>query len=143
MSAYLETEGGARKKIRKDGALGLGVDLYKEGKFSEAVSQFGKYLEEEQSIEDRKVCLYNRGMAHCKLGLYRMALQDGEQCIRMDRYWAMGYKCKGMALEGMKRPTVAVSTYLYGQKHCTNMDPKTDLVLGPLIKRLNREIGFL
>ena len=80
----------------------LWVKLFKEGKYAEAVSEFGKYLETELSNKDRKVCHYNRGMAHCSLGQYRMALLDGDQCIQMDRYWAKGYKCKGMPLEGMK-----------------------------------------
>ena len=101
MSVEPETGGGgARKKTKNNGALG--VKLFKEGKYAEAVSEFGKYLETELSNKDRKVCHYNRGMAHCSLGQYRMALLDGDQCIQMDRYWAKGYKCMGMPLEGMK-----------------------------------------
>ena len=51
--------------------------------------------------ENKKVAHYNRGMAHYNLGQYDSAVEDGEECLKIDPFWTKGYKCKGLALEGM------------------------------------------
>lgn len=121
----------------------LGVDFFKEGKYKEAITEFTTYLKTELDAGNRKVAHYNRGMAHYKLGHYDNALKDGEECLKIDPFWAKGYKCKGLALEGMGRLTDAMETFLDGDKMCSGHNQNTDAVLREFIKRLNRVTGFL
>ena len=120
-----------------------GVELFKKGKYKEAITQFTSYLRIEQDDRNKRVAHYNRGMARYYLGQYDSALADGEECLKIDPFWAKGYKCKGLALEGMGRPRDAAETFLDGKKMCCNHDPNTEAVLHELIKRLNRDTGFL
>ena len=120
-----------------------GVELFKEGKYKEAITQFTMYLKTEEDDKNKKVAHYNRGMAYYNLGQYDNALEDGEECLKIDPYWAKGYKCKGLAMEGMGRPRDAVETFLDGKKICSGRDPNAKAVLHELIKRLNRVTGFL
>ena len=121
----------------------LGVNFFKEGKYNEAIAEFTTYLKTELDAGNRKVAHYNRGMAHYKLGHYDNALQDGEECLKIDPFWEKGYKCKGLALEGMGRLTDAMETYFDGEKICSGYDQNTVAVLHEVIKRLNRVTGFL
>ena len=119
------------------------MELFKEGKYKEAITQFTTYLKTEQDDKNKKVAHYNRGMSYYNLGQHDSALEDGEECLKIDPFWAKGYKCRGLALEGMGRPTAAVETFLDGQKMCSEHDQNTGTVLCELIKRLNRITGFL
>ena len=121
----------------------LGVELFKEGKYKEAITKFTAYLKTEGDDGNKKVAHYNRGMAHNKLGQHDSALEDGEECIKIDPLWAKGYKCKGLALEGMGRLRDAEETFLDGEKMCGGHDQNTAAVLHELVKRLNRVTGFL
>ena len=120
-----------------------GVELFKEGKYKEAISQFTTYLNMMPDNENKKVAHYNRGMAYNKLGQHDNALEDGEECLKIDPYWAKGYKCKGLALEGMGRPRDAEGTFLDGKKMCVGIDQNAEAVLNEPIKRLNKVTGFL
>ena len=109
--------------IQKGGRPGAeGVKLFKEGKYAEAISEFSKYLDTSPDDTEKKVAHYNRGMAHHHLGQHIKALEDGEECIKMDPFWAKGYKCKGMALERMNKPRDAIDTLLNGQKLSFEVD---------------------
>ena len=131
---------GSEKRVRP-GAKG--VVLFKDGKYTEAISEFTKYLESEIDDTEKKVAHYNRGMAHHHLGKHSEALEDGEKCVKIDPFWAKGYKCKGVALEGMRKPRDAIDTLLNGQKMCFELDQNTSIILDPLINRLNKETGFI
>lgn len=133
--------GNEEKKRRGPGAKG--VELFKEGKYEEATIEFSKFLQTMSEDEDKKVAHYNRGMAHNKLGQHDSALKDAEECLKIDPFWAKGYKCKGLALEGMGRLRDAEETLLDGKKLCSGHDQNTKSVLNELIKRLNRVTGFL
>ena len=121
----------------------LGVELFKVGKYKEAITEFTAYLKTERDNRNKKVAHYNRGMAHNKLGQHDSALEDGEECLKIDPFWAKGYKCKGLALEGMGRLRDAEETFLDGKKMCSGHDQNTEAVLLELVKRLNRVTGFL
>ena len=121
----------------------LGVELFKVGKYKEAITEFTTYLKTERDYGNKKVAHYNRGMAHNKLGQHDSALEDGEECLKIDPFWAKGYKCKGLALEGMGRPRDAMETFVDGDKMCSRHDHNTEAVLHELIKRLNRVTGFI
>ena len=117
--------------------------MFKEGKYKEAITQFTTYLKTEQDHKNKKVAHYNRGMSYYNLGQHDSALEDGEECLNLDPFWAKGYKCKGLALEGMGKPNDAIETFLDGQKMCSGHDQNAEAVLWELIKRLNRVTGFL
>ena len=134
-------ENGENGKGKKTGAKG--VELFKEGKYKEAITLFTTYLKTERDDENKKVAYYNRGMAYYNLGQHENALEDGEECLKINPFWAKGYKCKGLALEGMGRPRNAAETFLDGQKMCCKYDQNTESVLRELIKRINRVTGFL
>eukprot|EP00092_Neocalanus_flemingeri_P033283 GFUD01036195.1.p1 GENE.GFUD01036195.1~~GFUD01036195.1.p1 ORF type:complete len:617 (-),score=147.89 GFUD01036195.1:90-1712(-) len=82
-------------------------------------------------------------MAHHYLGQHIEALEDGAHCVKIDPFWAKGYKCKGLALEGMKKPRDAIDTLLNGQKMTVDVDKNASKILDKLIRRLNKETGYL
>ena len=82
-------------------------------------------------------------MSYYNLGQYDSALKDGEECLKIDPLWAKGYKCKELVLEGMRRPRDAEETLLDGRKMCNGHDQNFKAVLDDIIKRLNKETGFL
>jgi hypothetical protein len=63
--------------------------------------------------------------------------------MKIDPNWAKGYKCKGLALEGMGRAVEAIELLFDGTKMCGGRDPNAKEVLDDLIQRLNRATGFL
>ena len=117
--------------------------MFKDGKYKEAITEFTTYLKTERNNRNKKVAHYNRGMAHNKLGQHDSALEDGEECMKIDPFWAKGYKCKGLALEGMRRLRDAEETFLDSKKMCSGHDQNTEVVLHELVKRLNRVTGLL
>ena len=114
-----------------------GVELFKEGKYEEAINEFNKFLKTMPDDENKKVALYNRGMSYHTLGKHDMALKDGESCQKIDPCWIKGYKLSGLALEGLEKFKDAIDTFLNGQKMCSSLDESTDVIFNPLIERLN------
>ncbi len=143
MFHYFKGMAGSEKRERSGRPGAKGVELFKGGKYEEAINEFTKFLKTMPDDENKKVAHYNRGMSYYNLGQHDSALQDGEECLKIDPFWAKGYKCKGLALEEMGRPRDAVETFLDGQKVCIGHDQNTEAVLRELIKRLNRVTGFL
>lgn len=127
--------GNEEKKRGRPGAKG--VELFKKGKYEEAINEFSKFLKTMPDGENKKVALYNRGMSYHSLGQHDMALKDGKSCLKIDPGWVKGYKCSGLALEGLGKYKDAIDTFLNGQKMCNSLDESTDAILNPLIERLN------
>ena len=67
-----EENEGPRKKTKNNGALG--VKLFKEGKYAEAVSEFGKYLETVPGISRNS--LSSREPGHIPAGVLLVSLLD-------------------------------------------------------------------
>ncbi len=74
--------------------------MFKEGKYKEAITQFTTYLKNEQDDKNKKVAHYNREMSYYNLGQHDSALEDGEECLKIDPFWAKGYKCRGWLWKG-------------------------------------------
>jgi tetratricopeptide (TPR) repeat protein len=126
------------EKVKKSGKPGAeAVKLFKAGEYEKAINEFTTFLITIPDDENKKVAHYNRGMAHYNLGQYDMALEDGESCLKIDPFWIKGYKCKGLALEGLGKPDDAIDALLNGQKMCSSHGDNTDTILNPLIERLN------
>ena len=132
-----------RKKGETGRPVAKGVEFFKEGKYEEAIKEFTKFLKTMPDDGNKKVAHYNRGMAYYNLGQYGSALEDGEECLKIDPFWSKGYKCKGFALEGMGRLRDAEETFLDGKKMSDGLDPNTEAILGESVKRLNRVTGLL
>ena len=131
-------KGMARNEKKKRGRPGAkGVELFKEGKYEEAINEFSMFLKTMPDDENKKVALYNRGMSYHYLGQHDMALKDGDICQKIDPYWAKGYKCSGLALEGLGKHKDAIDAFLNGQKMCSSLDENSDTILNPLIDKLN------
>ena len=129
------------KQVERPGAKG--VELFKKEKYEEAINEFTKFLKTMPDDVNKKVVHYNRGMAYYNLKQYDRALEDGEECLRIDPFWTKGYKCKGLALEGMGRLTDAEEAFLDGEKMSDGRDPNTEAILRESVTRLNRVTGLL
>ena len=123
------------KKVGKPGTKG--VKLFKEGNYGEAINEFTKFLKTMPDDGNQKVALYNRGMSYYSIGKHEMSLKDGQSCLKIDPFWVKGYKCLGLALEGLGKRKEAVDTFLNGKKMCSSHDENTDAILNPLIERCN------
>jgi len=120
-----------------------GVKLFKDENYVEAILEFSKYLGTNPDERERKTAHYNRGMSHNMLEQHKEALEDGENCVRIDPFWAKGYKCKAVALEGLDRPGEALDILLNGRKLTIGVDKNTTKILDPLIKLLNKHKGVI
>ena len=101
------------KKVGKPG--NEGVKLFKGGNYEEAINEYTEFLKTMPDDGNKKVAHYNRGMAYYNLGQHDMALNEGESCLKIDPFWVKGYKCLGLALEGLGKHREAVDTFLNGQ----------------------------
>ena len=117
------------------------MKLFQAGKFKEASAAFSKWLDSNHNAPDkeRKVARYNRARCFHKMGNYEESLRDAETCIKIDPFWAKGYKCKSQALEGMNRPMEAIKVLLDGSKIAEGIDDD----YREIIARLNKLTGFL
>ena len=137
---YAFKEMAEHEKKEKGGTgrpVAIGVELFKGGKYEEAINEFTKFLTTMPDDGNKKVAHYNRGMAYYNLGQHDMALKDGESCLKIDSFWAKGYKCLGLALEGLGKRKEAVDTFTNGKKMCSSRDENADAILNPLIERSN------
>ena len=127
------------EKAKKGGRPGTkGVELFKAGKYEEAINEFTTFLKTTPNDGNKKVALYNRGMSYYNLGQHDSALKDGESCLNIDPFWVKGYKCLGLAFEGLGKHQEAVDTFLNGKKICSSRDENAAAILNPLIERCNR-----
>ena len=118
-----------------------GVELFRAGRFQEASTEFTKLLKAHPNAPDRakKITHYNRARAFYNIGNHQDSLKDAEACIKIDPFWDKGYKCKGLALEGLKRPWDAMEVILDGAKLAEGVD---DDDYKEIIERLNKKTGF-
>jgi len=58
----------------------------------------------------------NRSACYANIQEYQKALEDGEQCVKLNPQWARGYSRKGLALFYLNRIEDAIKTYEEGLK---------------------------
>lgn len=71
-----------------------GVDLYDQGRFSEAIVEFNEAIELEPEMAE---AYCNRGAAYIQLGNYERAIEDLDEAIRFDPQYADAYRNRGFA----------------------------------------------
>eukprot|EP00761_Pharyngomonas_kirbyi_P012836 gb/GECH01012863.1/.p1 GENE.gb/GECH01012863.1/~~gb/GECH01012863.1/.p1 ORF type:complete len:568 (+),score=202.42 gb/GECH01012863.1/:1-1704(+) len=91
-----------------------GNNAFKEGKHQEAIDFFSKAIE---CDDTNHVFFSNRSACYAKLEKYDKALEDADQCIKVNPTWPKGYTRKGAALEFMGRNEDALEAYNEGLKH--------------------------
>lgn len=103
--------------IAADQAKERGNKAYSSGNYKDAVSCFNEAISiaKKESISD-KVYFSNRCAAYLKLDDGQNALNDANECIKLDENWAKGYSRKGAALFALKRYQDAAAAYKSGLK---------------------------
>jgi tetratricopeptide (TPR) repeat protein len=93
-----------------------GNSAWASGNYLSAIESFGKAIEKDTTKDSEflKVLYSNRSAAYLKLGHNKEALDDAEQCIKLDQKWSKGYARKGDALLAAKNATQAYNAYNTG-----------------------------
>jgi len=89
------------------------------GKEKEAVEHYSSAIALDST---NHVFFSNRSAAYCKLQQYDKALEDAEECIKLNPTWSKGYSRKAAALEFMGRFEDVVKAYEEG----LNIDPNNE-----------------
>ncbi|CAD5121870.1 DgyrCDS10333 [Dimorphilus gyrociliatus] len=85
-----------------------GNEFFTQGKFPEAISFYTEAIK--RNPEDPKL-FSNRAACYTKLAEFNLALQDCEECIRLDPKFIKGYLRKGANLLAMKEMSKASDAY--------------------------------
>jgi tetratricopeptide (TPR) repeat protein len=101
-----------------------GNTFFAEGKFKQAVVMYSKAIR--MSPSDSHVYLSNRSAALLKCDRHHLALDDAEECIRLQPAWVKGYFRKIAALLSMEEYQKAYDTILQG----LDIAPEDDFFLG-------------
>eukprot|EP01028_Stygiella_incarcerata_P005487 TRINITY_DN2310_c1_g1_i1.p1 TRINITY_DN2310_c1_g1~~TRINITY_DN2310_c1_g1_i1.p1 ORF type:complete len:343 (-),score=119.12 TRINITY_DN2310_c1_g1_i1:87-1115(-) len=101
-----------------------GNALFKEEKFKQSVVMYSKALR--MNPPDMHVYLSNRSAALLKCDRHHLALEDAEECIRLQPTWVKGYFRKIAALLSMEEYQKAYDTIIQG----LDIEPENDFFLG-------------
>jgi len=93
-----------------------GNKFFTQGNYLEAIKWYTKAIEESPS----HIYYSNRSACYTALGELQKAIEDSEQCIKLDPKWAKGYYRKGNALAMLHRHNEALEVLQVGN----NLDPK-------------------
>jgi len=127
-------------KQRAEAAKEKGNRAFGEGNFDEAIRQYSEAIK----IDARNhVYFSNRSAAYAGKNMWAQALEDSEQCIRLNRTWGKGYYRKAVALLGQNKLTEAQRALTEGLSvDGANADLRTKLQeVQTLIERAHKFIG--
>lgn len=93
-----------------------GNKFFSQGNYSEAIKWYSKAIGEVPS----HIYYSNRSACYTALGEYQKAVDDSDQCIKLDSKWAKGYYRRGNALTFLHRHDEALQALEMGNK----LDPK-------------------
>jgi Flp pilus assembly protein TadD len=86
----------------------LGLALFDQGKFKEAVEHFSRAISMKQ---DEAIFRYNRGNAYIKLGQYKRAIADYNEAISMKPDYTDAYSNRGLAFASIGQYGRAIEDY--------------------------------
>jgi len=117
-----------KKKDTKKAAVefkNAGNTAFQQGKFKEAIDLYTKAMK----ADPADATFYsNRCAAYVSLENYQKALEDAEQCIKLNPTWSKGYYRKGTVLMTLKRDQEAQQVFREGLKQeAGNQDLKKKL----------------
>jgi len=93
-----------------------GNKFFSQGNYAEAIKWYTKAIDESPS----HIFYSNRSACYTALGELQKAVEDADQCIKLDPKWAKGYYRKGNALALLHRYNEALEALTVGNK----LDPK-------------------
>ena len=93
-----------------------GNKFFSSGNYMEAVKCYTKAIE----VQQNHIYYSNRSACYTALGEYQKAVEDADQCIKLDPKWAKGYYRRGNALSFLHRYEDAFESL----KHGNMLDPK-------------------
>jgi len=93
-----------------------GNKFFSQGNYIEAIKWYTKAIDELPN----HIYYSNRAACYTALGELQKAVEDSEQCIKLDPKWAKGYYRRGNALALLHRHNEALETLQTGN----NLDPK-------------------
>jgi len=88
--------------------LNQGNNLYKAGKYEQAVAEYTKAIELDPSLTS---AYYNRGLAYLQMKEYDSALADFNKAIKINPKDSMSWNGKGMTLEKLGKYKEALEAY--------------------------------
>eukprot|EP00736_Rhodelphis_marinus_P004823 Rmarinus@m.519 len=96
-----------------------GKAAFSAGNYEEAISLWSKSIE----LDSENHLLYsNRSAAYCKVGKYKLALDDADKVIALKPDWPKGYARKATAYRFMDQYSNAAMTYMLGLQECPEDD---------------------
>ncbi len=102
-----------------------GNELFKKGRFEEAVSKYSEALEHNP---DNAVLYSNRSLSYLKLKNCQKALDDSNECICKDPKWIKGYVRRTLAYQGLGNHAKVMESAEEAFKISGDAKVKTELV---------------
>lgn len=94
--------------VKAEEAKEKGNELFKDGKFAEAVKQYTEAIN--RNPDDPKY-YSNRAACYTKLAAFDLGLKDCETCLKLDPKFLKGWIRKGKILQGMQQQSKAIGAY--------------------------------
>ena len=114
------------------------------GDYPQAIVHFSKALQLNPDQRLQLILYSNRSAAYHKLKDYCKALEDGSQCISIDKNWTKGYVRKGDAQHSIGDLRAALNTYGEGLRIDANdqtLKDKRNLLQNIITKSSNTPAG--
>jgi Ca2+-binding EF-hand superfamily protein len=91
------------------------MEAFKSGKWQNSIDAYTRAIELDA---DNAVFYQNRAAAYIKAGEFEKALQDAEECIRLNPEYDKGHVRKGAALQAMRQYDESITAYKVGLNFC-------------------------
>lgn len=90
-----------------------GDDLYKEGKYEDAIAKYTSAIDKctNPAAYDIHLAYSNRSACFMHLSMLDKALDDANICVALKPTWAKGHSRKGACLAALNRPQEAIQSY--------------------------------
>ena len=83
----------------------------REGDFADALVLYTQALEKARNTDLQSAVYFNRSVALARMFRWEEALQDANECVKINPNWPRGPECQGTALEGLGRLPEALAAF--------------------------------